>query len=220
MNHNNATLYNYNKAYQGGATAYQSIKPTTKINTIYFQAGTEIDFTVTVNIYRSQWAKADIGMGRLIIFPYITQEGQVLPGEDIDIPIDPLPFMRQAHRLFAEGVSFEDAEDNPAILPEETPQERAAADSGALKNSIAAALANIDANLRMLDDMSDPNQETTKEALKAYRDELFSLRNLPGTYDALNQECKRITDAVNDILTYDFRFESNQKPTISIGRSC
>ena len=207
MNHNVATLYNYSKNYQGGPAQYQSIKPTTKINTIYFQPDTQINFTITTNIYRSQWAKCDIGMGRLILFPYLTQEGQVLP-PDIDIPIDPLPFMKGAHRLFADGVTGED-EDNPAVIPEETPQERARADAGALKNAINASLANIDANLRMLDDMNDPSQDTTKEALKGYRDELFNLRNLPGTYTALNAECLRINTAVNDILTYDFRFEAN-----------
>ena len=209
MNHNNATLYNYTKAYQGGATAYQSIKPTTKINTLLFQPGTaSINFTLTTNIYRSQWAKADIGRGRLILFPYITQEGQVLPGEDIDIPPDQLPFYRQAKMIFAEGVTG-DEEENPAEIPEETPQERAKADSGALKNAIAAALANIDSNLRMLDDSTDPNNGATEAALKGYRDELFALRTLPGTYEALNEECLRINTAVNDILTYDFRFEAN-----------
>ena len=99
-------------------------------------------------------------------------------------------------------------DDNPAEIPEETPQERAAADSGALKAAINASLANIDANLRMLDDLNDPTQEATKTALKANRDELFNLRTLPGTYDALNQECLRINTAVNDILSYDFRFEA------------
>ena len=49
MNHNNATIYNYSKAYTGGATAYQSIKPTTKINTVYFAPGSTLNFTVTCN---------------------------------------------------------------------------------------------------------------------------------------------------------------------------
>ena len=100
-------------------------------------------------------------------------------------------------------------DDDPAVLPEETPQERAAADSSALKSAINNCVSNIDYNLRFIDDSEDPNLETTKTALKAYRNELFNLRNLPGTFEALNQECERIAEAVNDILTYDFRFESN-----------
>lgn len=207
MNHNNATVYNYSKAYQGGATAYQSIKPTTKINSISFAPGSTLNFTVTCNIYRSQWAKCEIGLGRLILVPYLTKAGQVLPDEGVDLPPDQLPFSLP-NVFLADGVTLEDTMDDPSILPEETPQERAAADSGALKSAINASLANIDANLRMLDDMADPNQDTTKEALKAYRDELFNLRTLPGTYDALNQECLRINTAVNNILSYDFRFEA------------
>ena len=206
MNHNNATVYNYSKNYQGGATQFQSIKPTTKINTILFQPGTQIDFTLTVNVFRSQWAKCDIGRGRLILYPYITRGGQVLPDDGI-IPPDQLPRFRQAKLILAKGATG--FNDDPAIIPEETPQERAAADSAALKSAINSSLANIDSNLRYLDDANDPNTDTTKAALKALRDELFALRNLPGTYDALNAECLRINTAVNDILAYDFRFNSN-----------
>ena len=209
MNHNTAYLYNSSLAYQGGATQFQSTKPTTKINTLYFQPGTQINFTLTTNIYRSQWCKADIGMGRLILFPYITQEGQVLPDDtNPDFPDDILPFYHQARRLFAEGVTgLED--DDPAVLPEETPQERASADSSALKSAINNCVSNIDYNLRYIDDTPGSDQEATKIALMSYRDELFNLRNLPGTYEALNLECERIASAVNDILDYDFRFQTN-----------
>ena len=205
MNHNNATIYNYTKAYQGGATAYQSIKPTTKINSISFAPGSTLNFTVTCNIWRSQWAKCDIGLGRLILVPYLTKDGQVLPDEETGGGDDLLPF---SNIYLADGVTLEDTMDDPSVLPPETPQERAKADSGALKSAINASLANIDANLRMLDDMDDPNQDATKDALKGHRDELFNLRTLPGTYEALNAECLRINTAVNDILTYDFRFEA------------
>ena len=108
--------------------------------------------------------------------------------------------------LYAEGVTRDD-DDDPSILPEETPQQRASADSAALKSAINSSLANIDANLRMLDDSTDPNNGATEAALKGYRDELFNLRTLPGSYTALNAECLRINTAVNDILAYDFRFE-------------
>ena len=212
MNHNNAYIYSASLNYSGGASMYQSTRPTTKINTISYAAGTpSIDFTIKCGIYRSQWAKAEIGLGRIILFPFLTKEGQVLPPEDGgggEIPPDQLPFYAMAQRLFAEGVS-EDDQDEQAELPEETPQERAAADSSALKSAINNCVNNIDYNLRFIDDSSDSELQTTKEALIAYRDELFNLRNLPGTFEALNQECERIALAVNDILTYDFRFESN-----------
>ena len=208
MTHNTAYLYSSALAYQGGATQFQSSKPTTKINTILFQPGTQVSFNLTTNIYRSQWCKAEIGMGRLILFPYITQEGQVLPGEDIDIPPDELPFYRQARTLFAQGSNIS-RDDDPAELPEETPQVRAAEDSAALKTAINNCVNNIDYNLRFIDDSSDPELEATKTQLMAYRDELFNLRNLPGTFEALNQECERIATAVNNILSYEFRFEAN-----------
>ena len=210
MNHNNSFLYSASLNYQGGASMYQSTKPTTKINTLLFEPGTpQIDITINTGIFRSQWAKADIGMGRIILFPYITQAGQVLPDDvNPDYPDDILPFYRQARRLFAAGVTgFED--DDPAVLPEETPQERANADSGALKSAINNCVSNIDYNLRFIDDTPDTDKEATKVALMGYRDELFNLRNLPGTYEALNLECERIASAVNDILNYDFRFQAN-----------
>ena len=205
MNHNNAFVYSSALNYEGGSAMYQSTKPTTKINTILFQPGTpQIDITIETGIFRSQWAKADINVGRVILFPFITKAGQVLDG-DIDIPIDPLPFTNPT--LFAPGVSTF-TEDDEAVLPEETPQQRAAADKSALQVAINNCLNNIDYNLRFIDDSEDPTLQTTAEELKAYRDELFSLRNLPGSYSALNQECERIATAVNNIVDYDFRFET------------
>ena len=85
----------------------------------------------------------------------------------------------------------------------------AAADSSALKSAINNCISNIDYNLRFIDDSTDESLATTKTQLMAYRDELFNLRNLPGTFEALNLECERIATAVNNILSYEFRFEAN-----------
>ena len=48
---------------------------------------------------------------------------------------------------------------------------------------------------------------SSKVALLGYRDELYDLRKLPGTFATLSSETKRIGDAITAIVDYTFRFE-------------
>ena len=71
-----------------------------------------------------------------------------------------------------------------------------------LKQTIAEAISNIDGY-----GITPNRDDTTFAVLTGYRAELVGLRTLPGTQDAINTECLRITKAINDILDYKFRFE-------------
>jgi hypothetical protein len=72
-----------------------------------------------------------------------------------------------------------------------------------LKQTINGAIANIDGY-----GITPDRDETTFTVLTGYRAELVALRTLPGTADAINAECLRITKAINDIMDYKFRFET------------
>ena len=72
-----------------------------------------------------------------------------------------------------------------------------------LKQTIATAIGNID-----MYGITPDRNETTFLVLTGYRAELVALRTLPGTANAINAECLRITTAINDILDYKFRFET------------
>ena len=75
--------------------------------------------------------------------------------------------------------------------------------SAQLKQTINGAITNIDGY-----GITPDRDETTFEVLTGYRAELVALRTLPGTADAINSECLRITTAINDIMDYKFRFET------------
>lgn len=72
-----------------------------------------------------------------------------------------------------------------------------------LKQTIATAVGNID-----MYGITPEKDDTTYAVLLGYRAELIALRTLPGTANAINAECLRITKAINDILDYKFRFET------------
>ena len=201
MNHNSYMDYSSSLAYTD--QPFTSIKPVSKIDAIRFQPGTAgITFTVNIDIFRSQWASAQIRYGRLVITPYLTRAGQVLDN-DIDIPPDALPFASRSNIITAPGATWSQNEDI-FQLPEETPKERGIQDAFALKTAINSLVFTIDENIEWLDVTTDA---LTIQTLKDYRQELFTLRSLPGTYEALNSECLRIAQGVNAITDYGFRFE-------------
>lgn len=92
---------------------------------------------------------------------------------------------------------------NEPQLPPPTSQEMATMASSELKHTITSSISSID--MYNIGPDADP---ATTEVLLGYRAELVALKDLPGSMDVINAECKRISDAVNDILDFQFRFES------------
>lgn len=92
---------------------------------------------------------------------------------------------------------------NEPEIPGPTEQEMKQQASSELKHTIASTISSID--MYNIGPDADP---TTTEVLNGYRAEMVALKELPGSMDVINAECKRISDAVNDILDFQFRFES------------
>jgi hypothetical protein len=84
-----------------------------------------------------------------------------------------------------------------------TEQEMKQYASSQLKQTINGAIANID-----MYNINPDADATTSEVLLGYRAELQGLKELPGSMNVINDECKRITNAINNILDFNFRFES------------
>jgi hypothetical protein len=92
---------------------------------------------------------------------------------------------------------------NEPEIPPPTEQEMKEMASSELKHTMASTISSID--MYNIGPDADP---TTTEVLNGYRAEMVNLKSLPGSIDVINAECKRISDAVNDILDFQFRFES------------
>lgn len=219
MSHNASMIYSADIAYNA-ANPFQSIKPTMKMDMITYTQGAVIDFNVQVNIHRSQWAKAEMGGGRLIILPFINKEGQNNIYEDDDwgpIP-DPATFATGPYNagIYSSlpktwrtlwDVSSPGETYDPQVIPDETTEQRQKADSVALKAALNGCVLNIDQELEYISDHPELNLQSTADTLVAYRIELEGLRSLPGSFSVINSELERITAAVNTIIDYEFRFE-------------
>jgi len=108
--------------------------------------------------------------------------------------------VRKRNMSLRDGEPFET---NEPEIPAPSAQELKAMASAELKHAIATGIQNID--MYNIGPDADP---TTTTVLNGYRAELVGLKDLPGSADVINTETKRILDAINDILDFDFRFEA------------
>ena len=200
--------------------------PRTKIDEILFQPGATLQFSLTVDITEAAWSKIAGGNIRVICYPFIDRESQILPIEP-DIPVNPIdpdndgedslafsyrPWnqtkeyrslqdrVQQRNMSLRDGAPVEPVEPD---FPPPTEQELQQQASGELKQIIADGIARIDGYK-----ISPEAVEATVTVLEGVREELIGLRTLPGTVNAVTTECKRLIDQINDILDYKFRFET------------
>ena len=156
---------------------------------------TNLTFTFKINIDRAGYVIFNGGIVRMTILPFVTKEGQdgLIPDTrsgKINHPLKDL-------------ISEFSADDNDITpLPPYSELEKQKDDSMFLKSVINDTVSQID---KLLVDITTG---TVHDTLVGYRVELHNLRDLPGTFNAINSEVKRISDAVNAIDDYQFRFET------------
>ena len=205
----NGHTHNLTIAWNGMQSVRYNTITSMKIYNISFAPGATVNFSYSVNIAKAAGVNLSAGAGRLILCPYLPAGKQVLPDEETGgLPPDQLP-RNLGLNLFSTGENPSINEDEP-IPPSATPQELKDSDAEDLKNSIQTTLNEITSLLQFLNDppgsyTDDPTVTITQ--LKVYRDELYELRNLPGSFDAINQELFRIITGVKAISDYTFRFQ-------------
>ena len=188
-----------------------------KFNNIQFDTGGAIiSLNYACSVLRTAWTELSGGNARFIVIPYIDRKGQneIYPDDDYELPTDPLARsvtgVQQTYALKtpsakwleferAESVPFEDIE-----LPS-TPGDLQYEDSTELKSMIAESLKLIDQQSLYYKDVNT----TTYDLLQTYRLELLNLRNEPGPASVVYDALKVITDKVNGVAAYDFRFETD-----------
>ena len=197
MNHDNTMTFSDELAY--GSNPHTSIKPTTKIDSLQYPPGTKsIDFTVRIDIVRAQWSKGEIGYGRLIVIPFLNRSSQ----DAIDSGII---------STFA-GLIHGTSGDQPGdyvrtMIARSTPTDINHDNAASLREAIAGHLANIDTTVKYIDDHPELNLGATKQKLLSYRDQLYNLRSMAGTFSMIAAEAKRLGDLVNGIVQYTFKFD-------------
>ena len=182
------STHNLTFSYDSGSMNNRTSNlPVTKIDEIVFAPGAAVTFNFNVSVSKVSWSRLTSGLSRLIIFPFI----------------DYLADVGRTSPILKLGRALALQQDSGDVIPPPfTPIELQKTDSIELKYRINEATSEID---RLLVSYTSG---AVHDTLVQCRADLIAMRNLPGTADALNSELKRITDQVNAISDYQFRFET------------
>jgi hypothetical protein len=198
MHHDVAMVYSSDLAY--GSNPATSVRPTTKIDNLIYPTDTvQINFTVNVDILRAQWAKAEIGLGRLIVIPYLDRTGQ----DAIFTGSPPAPAVKKIHGSIIEQPGEYDPS-KPVLF---STSDKNHDDALMLREAIRGHMNNIYLAVEYINGHPELNLGTQKNLLLGYRDELYRLRTILGPVTAIGSEVKRIGDLVNNIVEYTFKFD-------------
>ena len=189
-----------------------------KFNQISFDTGGSIvAFNYVCTIQKAAWVRLNGGFCRMIIMPYINRAGQneLYPENDYELPTDPLAravSKVESHafgRPTAKWNEFVKIEEGAlrdlAIDQEQNNAATQADDAGELKKMINDAIILVDQQSVYYKD----NDTQVYDLLQTYRNQLLNLRNEPGPSSVVFDSLKNITDSLNGIADYDFRFETD-----------
>ena len=193
-----------------------------KFNQMSFDpGGTIIALDYECNIDKTGWSIMTGGFARIIVMPYINRDGQneLYPDDDYELPTDPLargvakaqrnvsafskPDKKWFDLLALEGqiIPFEDPDSE---LPSGgSPADAQRDDATELKIMINEALIQCD----QLSTYYKDNDTQVYDLVQTYRTQLLNLRNEPGPSSVVFDACQVITNNLNGIADYNFRFE-------------
>lgn len=167
-----------------------------KLDRIFTQTGTtKLQLQQKVDVRLASYVNLNVGMIRLIILPFRDSYGQA----EID-PASPAAFAGPVPTVAARAAASPRISDTP--LPPLSSTELKHIAGVSFRHSIQSLLTAIDTHLN-----TPGISNAVKLALTNYRVELIDLKSMPGSVSALNAELQRISDAVNAITEYSFRFE-------------
>jgi hypothetical protein len=193
---------------------------TSKFNQISFETGGSIvSFRYVCNLNKTAWSRMTGGFARMIIMPYLNRAGQneLYPEDDYELPTDPLArgvskitahkFGTPPKEWFALQrleASLEPFSDPDGELPiGGSPADQQMDDATELKTMINDAL-------NLCDQLSVYYKDTDTQVydiIQGYRTQLLNLRNEPGPSSVVFDALKVITDNLNGVADYNFRFE-------------
>jgi len=176
----------------------KSTLPLTKINELEFEPGATIQFDFQQELWRAGGTTVTGGTSRVVIFPFRRSDATDT-GAYAARDLTPQPVVvNEDGFVFYSDTTAQNVIDElfPPITPEEAKQ-----DAGeTLREVIIENMSWIDSNLAYVN-------ETERAQLIDYRDQLYDARNLPGTAEDVANYIAPITEGINAILTYTFRFE-------------
>ena len=163
-----------------------STQPRTKFAGITFAAGATLTFREVINVTSGTWMELSTMNSRIAVVPYI------------DSGSHPLAAVQRTLAQLFTTLGPGDEVGPPPLSPIQSQKEQ----SSLLKGRIAGLQEEISRQLLL------HTSGSVYDTLIQARTDLYHMRDLPGTVEALNSELNRISNVVNGIADYDFRFET------------
>ena len=163
-----------------------NVSPRTKFAGISFSPGATLNFREVIDVTSGVWMELTTMNSRIAVVPFV------------DSSSHPLVAAQKALASLFTGSNDGDLIGPPPLSPIQSQKEQ----SAMLKGRISDLQTEISQQI-----LIHPSGAVYDSLIQA-RTDLYNMRNLPGTVDALNSELNRIAAAVNGIADYDFRFET------------
>lgn len=193
--HSHNTAYNWNSDGTGLAQRWNN-QTFSKLDRIFTSTGTtSLKLQQRIDVRLASYVRLNVGKLRVIIQPFRDSYGQA----ELD-PIAARALKGSIPSFTARAAAVPATSDTPLPPLSSTDLKHIAGVS--FRNSIQSLLAAIDTQLN-----TPGNSAAVTTTLNGYRAELVNLKTMPGSASALNSELQRISDAVNAIIEYSFRFE-------------
>ena len=163
----------------------------TKNQLIRFEAGATLSFKIRVDLNTTSPCQVTAGAGRVVIIPF-RYEGDVARMMG--------PFIQNDGDTLFAATEEEMEQLVEDFFPPVTPESIAAEKATLLKEQMKDA-SNI------INDELDYRTSTEQAALIAIRDNIWALRDLPGTYGELNTLLESYVEELDNIVGFKFRFQ-------------
>ena len=186
----NVSRHNLTLNYNGGLAIVDrwSNINATKVDEIFFEQNVgSIDFTLRIDVNFLK-GRVNAGNARLVFLPFV----------DASAETSALTFSERA--ALRPRDQSEPVLEPPGPLP---PELFVQGQSLELKYLIDTTIKDIDTELQYSD-----WSEGVKAQLQTYKDELFAVRTLPGTYDELFNTANTTREAFAALTNFQFRFEA------------
>lgn len=161
----------------------------TKNQLLRFEPGATLRFTIRVDLVATSPMRINAGAGRVVLIPFRT-EGDIARTEMFKN--DPMLFYARNDRELEDQISD--------FFPPVTNESIAAEKAGLLKSSMKDAM-------NIINDELPYRTATEQTALLVIRDNIFALRDLPGTYEELNALLETYLVELDNIVGFKFRFQ-------------
>ena len=161
----------------------------TKNQLLKFEQGATLKFTIRVDLNATSPMRINAGAGRVVLIPFRTDSDV---GRSINFEKDPMVFLARDDKDLENQVN----DYFPPVSNESIAAEKAILLKESMKDS-----------MNIINDELPYRTSTEQTALTTIRDNIFALRNLPGTYEELNALLDSYLVELENIVGFKFRFQ-------------